>query len=111
MKGIRREDWSIGCRKEESESIVLAEQKKGGEREIIFLKIGQGDERASLLSAEKIEESQRNEIGSKRIRETCETCEREVVGEQGPNSMDAERVPFRRPYYLLGFGLRIKTQH
>jgi hypothetical protein len=30
VKGIRREDWSIGCRKEESESIGLAEEKKGG---------------------------------------------------------------------------------
>jgi hypothetical protein len=61
VKGIRREDWNIGCRKEESESIILAEEKKGGERES-FLKRGLGDERAALLNVVR--------------REPKKTCER-----------------------------------
>ena len=28
VKGIRRQDWNMGCRKEESESIGLAEAKE-----------------------------------------------------------------------------------
>ncbi len=49
MKGIRREDWDIGldAGKKKSESIGLAEAKERWE--IIFLKRGQGDERAALL--------------------------------------------------------------
>jgi hypothetical protein len=33
------------------------------------------------------------------------------VVELGPNSIDAEKIAYWRPYYLLGFGLRIKSQN